>query len=307
MRLVITDNVQDKMNIWNKHDNGNEISGTALYKITERDENNYPKEIVLKDFIILNMGTSATTEYSGLDMAFAINEMKDNFEDDCFIGIIHSHIDMDTFFSTTDTTQLMESTPQVGFLVSTIWNHRGKISAMISYSDQYKNKVSCKITEIVTPIPVIDDKFKAEIDRVIEAWKRKQIVTKPIYGSTTPFNSKIDGKKEQAELPFYDDYYDTANYLPDEHYEPEEDDNVIAFYLEQTINEMIKEDCEAAEAFLDAYEFLIYKGLSTYNKTHICATFLLYDEGTITEEKMYKLLVNYGLDTLRGEEYGSKI
>lgn len=129
-KLVIPVEVERKIRftcqkVWNT-----EWSGTLFFTHEGSFENN---DLVIKcvDIYIMDIGTQAYTEF---DMnPDVIAYMCDNPELlDCQMGLIHSHNNMSTFFSGTDTATLKEEGRDRNNFVSLIVNNAGTYTAAIT-------------------------------------------------------------------------------------------------------------------------------------------------------------------------------
>lgn len=107
-----------------------EWSGTLFYTYEGNFEDG---SLVIKcqDIFVMDIGTAAYTEF---DMSpDVISYMTDNMELlDCQMGLIHSHNNMSTFMSDTDTATLREEGTDRNHFVSLIVNNAGKYTAGIT-------------------------------------------------------------------------------------------------------------------------------------------------------------------------------
>lgn len=142
-KLIIPAEVEGKIRftcqkVWNT-----EWSGTLFFTHEGSFENN---DLVIRcvDIYIMDIGTQAYTEF---DMnPDVISYMCENPELlDCQMGLIHSHNNMSTFFSGTDTATLKEEGRDRNNFVSLIVNNAGTYTAAITRrvkSKQVKESVS---------------------------------------------------------------------------------------------------------------------------------------------------------------------
>lgn len=142
-KLIIPAEVERKIRftcqkVWNT-----EWSGTLFFTHEGSFENN---DLVIRcvDIYIMDIGTQAYTEF---DMnPNVISYMCENPELlDCQMGLIHSHNNMSTFFSGTDTATLKEEGRDRNNFVSLIVNNAGTYTAAITRrvkSKQVKESVS---------------------------------------------------------------------------------------------------------------------------------------------------------------------
>ena len=140
-KLIIPEEVEKKIRyicqqIWK-----DEWSGTLFYKPEGKFEDG---TLVIRcvDIYVMDIGTAAYTEF---DMSpDVISYMTDNPELlNCQMGLIHSHNNMSTFFSGTDTATLKEEGMDRNHFVSLIVNNEGTYTAAITR----KVKATKTITE----------------------------------------------------------------------------------------------------------------------------------------------------------------
>ena len=140
-KLIIPEEVEKKIRyicqqIWKE-----EWSGTLFYKPEGKFEDG-TLAIKCVDIYVMDIGTAAYTEF---DMSpDVISYMTDNPELlNCQMGLIHSHNNMSTFFSGTDTATLKEEGMDRNHFVSLIVNNEGTYTAAITR----KVKATKTITE----------------------------------------------------------------------------------------------------------------------------------------------------------------
>lgn len=154
-RLIIPEDVEKKIRyicqqIWK-----DEWSGTLFYKPEGRFEDG-TLAIRCVDIYVMDIGTAAYTEF---DMSpDVISYMADKPELlDCQMGLIHSHNNMSTFLSGTDTATLKEEGIDRNHFVSLIVNNEGTYTAAITR----KVKSSKTITENFS-YPTFEDEGVAD-------------------------------------------------------------------------------------------------------------------------------------------------
>lgn len=142
-KLVIPAEVERKIRftcqkVWNT-----EWSGTLFFTHEGSFENN---DLVIRcvDIYIMDIGTQAYTEFDmNPDVIAYMTEHPELL--DCQMGLIHSHNNMSTFFSGTDTATLKEEGRDRNNFVSLIVNNAGSYTAAITRrikSKQVKESVS---------------------------------------------------------------------------------------------------------------------------------------------------------------------
>ena len=290
MKLIISKKCIEKIHTWNLYDNGKEISGTAVYEIKESLPNGFPKVVELTNFIILDMGTGASTVFSGEKMARAVFAMRNDLNDYSFIGIIHSHVEMGVFFSDTDETQLSDSTTEIGFLISTIFNHKMEIVSKISYKDQYGiiAKQSMKVKKEKMDIPSY---LLEEINLVTKEFKGKKI-----QKSLT--NNRLSHYNNNTKQPSCFSKEDYPEYFPQpisetpEAYETIEDNQLIQYYMNQIVERY--PELETMEEYFNTQEMEKYKKLCPEYQKNVLALLVLFEEGSIDGAKLEEMSKIYG-------------
>ena len=142
-KLIIPAEVERKIRftcqrVWNT-----EWSGTLFFTHEGSFENN---DLVIRcvDIYIMDIGTQAYTEFDmNPDVIAYMTEHPELL--DCQLGLIHSHNNMNSFFSQTDTTTLKEEGRDRNNFVSLIVNNAGSYTAAITRkikSKQVKESVS---------------------------------------------------------------------------------------------------------------------------------------------------------------------
>lgn len=109
-----------------------EWSGTLFYKVQGSLEDNSLIATCI-DIFVMDIGTSAYTEYNeSPDVIAYMCQHPELLEEGVFEGLIHSHNNMATFFSGTDTNTLIEEGTNTNHFLSLIVNNAGKYTAGIT-------------------------------------------------------------------------------------------------------------------------------------------------------------------------------
>ena len=205
-------------------DTGKEVSGIARYLITQ-EKDGFPEKVILEDFIMLDMGTCVSTEFTGEQYAKVLYKWKEEITDNIIIGIIHSHVNMNTDHSSVDIKEVEESTPALSFLISTIFNHKMEFTSKLSYKDRYNFIHINNIESIQIHMANISEDWKEEVKGVVARNKAK--VSKIKVWDYTSRSYKYDTEipvqpinliQDQQEIDFqqgqdrYDDTDDKFNY-----------------------------------------------------------------------------------------------
>lgn len=131
-KIVIPAEVEKKIrflckNIWDV-----EWSGVLFYKVEGAFED---KSLTIRcvDLFQMDIGTSAYTEFNvSPDMATYMVDHPELLEEGIYQGLIHSHNNMATFFSGTDTATLSAEGNDMAHFVSLIVNNAGKYTAGVT-------------------------------------------------------------------------------------------------------------------------------------------------------------------------------
>lgn len=207
-KIVIPVEVEKKIrflckNIWDV-----EWSGVLFYKVEGAFED---KSLTIRcvDLFQMDIGTSAYTEFNvSSDMATYMVDHPELLEEGIYQGLIHSHNNMATFFSGTDTTTLSAEGNDMAHFVSLIVNNAGKYTAGITRKYKCVQTVSEKYTyptwngEVREGVETFDieeeklewfnldivfedatDDFETEMmERIKEIKEAKKKVVTPMYG-----------------------------------------------------------------------------------------------------------------------------
>lgn len=129
-KMHVPANVEEKIRYLLRKYPSTEWSGVLFYTFTGtfEDEN---LEITCKDIYPMDLGNATFTSYiMDANVAGYISDNPDLFE--CDLGLIHSHHNMATFFSGTDTNTLREEGNERNCFVSLIVNNAGTYSAAVT-------------------------------------------------------------------------------------------------------------------------------------------------------------------------------
>lgn len=207
-KIVIPAEVEKKIrflckNIWDV-----EWSGVLFYKVEGAFED---KSLTIRciDLFQMDIGTSAYTEFNvSPDMATYMVDHPELLEEGIYQGLIHSHNNMATFFSGTDTATLSAEGNDMAHFVSLIVNNAGKYTAGITRKYKCVQTVSEKYTyptwngEVREEVETFDieeeklewfnldivfenatDDFETEMmERIKEIKEAKKKVVTPMYG-----------------------------------------------------------------------------------------------------------------------------
>lgn len=131
-KLVIPQEVEQKIRLLCREIHDIEWSGVLFYKKEGNFEDN-TLVITCVDIFQMDEGSSAYTEYvMNADVVNYEVKHPELLEPDVYQGLIHSHNQMSTFFSGTDTSTLLSEGNDMNHFVSLIVNNRGIYTAGIT-------------------------------------------------------------------------------------------------------------------------------------------------------------------------------
>lgn len=119
--------------------------------------------VICEDVLPLNIGNSVYTEFDFSPEV--LSYMVQNDLMDCKTGLIHSHHNMPTFFSGTDTATLASEGSDMNNFVSLIVNNDGTYSAAVTHKEHQVINRSIKLTSPFYDIDTIEKEFT---DKVVE-------------------------------------------------------------------------------------------------------------------------------------------
>lgn len=133
VRLEITTDLQKKIKYLCNDNVSREWSGILIFKETEENS------LKAFDLIPMDIGSGAYTSYdfvTGNSSALVsyMNANEKFIDEGWRIGLIHSHHNMDVFFSGTDDAELNDNSKYHKYYLSLIVNNRGDFKAKIGYN-----------------------------------------------------------------------------------------------------------------------------------------------------------------------------
>jgi len=146
-KLILSDKVKEYIDCLHRQIGATEWSGMLFYKI-ESGNIKTMKDVVFKsDFIYpRDIGNAAYTETIATE---DVSDAYDIYENgiDCSVGLVHSHHNMQTFFSGTDTDELITNAKLYNYYVSLIVNFDGKYCAKIAFPGKQKYSSTTTLTD----------------------------------------------------------------------------------------------------------------------------------------------------------------
>ncbi len=201
-----------------------EWSGCMFYAIDGDLSKPETIRIEVVDIIPLDKGTTGFTEYSFDSRVLSYLMEKDYFH--LKIGHIHSHHSMKTFFSGTDTDEILENSEHIKPYLSVIVNNDYDFSAKLAFKiktisptifeyqnidnsitqlsfneeDEYVANYNCKV---ISPMKVfqVDDTFKSQFAEINKPKPQPKVqFTKLGNGKQAPFFRKDEMPSNQVNL-----------------------------------------------------------------------------------------------------------
>ena len=198
-------------NIWDV-----EWSGILFYKVEGAFED---KSLTIRcvDLFQMDIGTSAYTEFNvSPDMATYMVDHPELLEEGIYQGLIHSHNNMATFFSGTDTATLSAEGNDMAHFVSLIVNNAGKYTAGITRKYKCVQTVSEKYTYPTWNGEVREGVETFDIEEEKLEWFNLDIV---FEDATDDFETEmmerikeIKESKKKVVTPIYKGYPQYGNY-----------------------------------------------------------------------------------------------
>lgn len=141
-KMVIPQEVEKKIRLLCREIHNVEWSGVLFYKTTGAFEDK-SLTITCVDIFQMDEGTGGYTEYDmSPDVCSYICDHPELMEAGIYQGLIHSHNNMATFFSGTDTNTLLAEGSDMNHFVSLIVNNAGKYTAGITRRAKVKQTVN---------------------------------------------------------------------------------------------------------------------------------------------------------------------
>lgn len=145
-KMVIPQEVEKKIRLLCREIHNVEWSGVLFYKVSGAFEDK-SLTITCVDIFQMDEGTGGYTEYDmSPDVCSYICDHPELMEAGIYQGLIHSHNNMATFFSGTDTNTLLAEGSDMNHFVSLIVNNAGKYTAGITRRAKVKQTVNEKFS-----------------------------------------------------------------------------------------------------------------------------------------------------------------
>jgi len=141
LNVLINKKAINIIKIFNAANPHTEWSGILFYKLIE-DNLNFDIEVI--DILLMDIGNSTTTSYEfNSDFVSFIEEQGyiEEYLTTIFIGHVHSHNQMGSFFSGTDINELVENSENHKLYLSLIVNNRLEMVAKAVIREEVKQKI----------------------------------------------------------------------------------------------------------------------------------------------------------------------
>lgn len=240
-KLVIPSDVEKKIrllcqNIWSV-----EWSGILFYKVEGNFED---KSLTVRcvDIFQMDEGSAAYTEFDmSADVASYMIDHPELMDGSTYQGLIHSHNNMSTFFSGTDTATLSSEGSDMAHFVSLIVNNEGKYTAAITRRYKCVQKVVEEFSYPSWNEETVTGEDKFDIEEEVLEWFNLNIV---FENATDSFEAEMlerikeIRKAKEATKPVHTNYYQangnsrgiyqgqvrTGTYVPFGQYETKKED-----------------------------------------------------------------------------------
>lgn len=141
-KMIVTQELEKKIRLLCREIHNVEWSGVLFYKVSGKFEDN-TLTVTCIDLFQMDEGTGAYTEYDmNSDVATYMVDHPELLEEGVYQGLIHSHNNMPTFFSGTDTATLQSEGSDMNHFVSLIVNNAGKYTAGITRKVKSKKLIT---------------------------------------------------------------------------------------------------------------------------------------------------------------------
>ena len=240
---------------------------------------------VAKDFLLMDIGNATYTEYNADDLDIATYMAMNPDLLDCHTGNIHSHNQMQAFFSGTDDNTLLQEGTDVNNFLSLVVNNAGNYVARFTRRVKYETEVTVDGTykmfdkDMAAPAikwnPVVEAVQYYDLNIIVEH-------TDLPYDEFEERIEEVDKKSKNKKSPF-SDFQSMADTYP----------SFEKFDKLKGMSNSTKYDD-------DYYNFVDYKktgsnlGYSNFDKSNTKSSKSKYDEPTLPFERSYTDYKDYG-------------
>jgi hypothetical protein len=143
-QLTLSKNLRDKFQFHCKKHPSVEWSGVLFYRVLKGDISDISNlHIEAFDFLLMDVGSGAATNYDLSKVVLTYMLQKDlDLGVNCYMGHIHSHHSMQSYFSSVDEDELCLNAPQHNAYLSVIVNCRDEVVAKLAQVMEVNTGVS---------------------------------------------------------------------------------------------------------------------------------------------------------------------
>lgn len=212
LKIVITKNLESKIRSLCNRFRDKEYSGTLFYK-TEGSMKDNNLTVIADDFYLQDIGSGAFTSFSNdtsLAAYIVSNDLVGYYQ-----GLMHSHNQMQAFFSGTDMETLRKEGADTNHFVSLVVNNAGDYCAAITQKMHHK----LNITDNIICRTFNNEEYDSGVTTIKEEKDEIQIFKLNIIKESVEesdlelrINELLDKKKESVNnYPWYNRQYDYTN------------------------------------------------------------------------------------------------
>jgi len=142
-KLIISSTALNEINYLHYKVGETEWSGIALIDVQGDIDNIQNLKCIVKHVYPNNIGSGHFTSYNSKKSSIHLDILRDIPEsEDLKLGFVHSHHSMETFFSGTDTGELIENSENYNWLLSLIVNFSNQFSAKLAFRGKREVEIS---------------------------------------------------------------------------------------------------------------------------------------------------------------------
>ena len=281
------------------------------------------------DFLIMDLGESTFTDF--VESPEIIAYMVDNDLLDCYTGLIHSHNNMNAFFSGTDTSTLLQEGSTVSHFVSLIVCNKGPYVAAITrkVNDQSKTISNCSYSSFKNKINTYK-KIEERESNYIEYFPLIVECESPLYKEIYSRFQDIENSKKAVvrayptyhngvfddEDCYYTSYYHTKefdlpivrqgvpiNTVPNNNSEKKEDITELNKKVNNAVSVITNNEHQTENDKIEA-ESSLDNQISTESSNWECVIYENIIKVTLLDPNTQEILeVNLPLDLIKGLSY----
>ena len=188
-KLLIGSRALNIIKLFNSANPNTEWSGILFYELSENDLN-FNIEVI--DILLMDIGTSTTTGYSFNEDLITFLEENGylmSYLSTIFIGHVHSHNQMNSFFSGVDINELVENSENHKFYVSLIVNNNLEMVAKAVIKEEITQEIA-STGSLGYRSSSITNEYDKEIKKIFKLWCYDAIILREDV--TSSLNSHLD-------------------------------------------------------------------------------------------------------------------